>query len=65
MNNKILNKFNTSFFYNTTATGHRIEAERVPENTIAALQETINGGAKYIEIDAQETKDRELIIIHD
>lgn len=57
--------FNTSFFYNTTATGHRISAARAPENTLAALQEAINGDAKYIEIDVQETKDGELIIIHD
>lgn len=58
-------EFNTSFFYNTTATGHRISAARAPENTLAALQEAINGDAKYIEIDVQETKDGELIIIHD
>lgn len=57
--------FNTSFFYNTTATGHRISAARAPENTLAALQEAINGDAKYIEIDVQETKDGALIIIHD
>ncbi|WP_373598692.1 glycerophosphoryl diester phosphodiesterase membrane domain-containing protein [Paraclostridium bifermentans] len=58
-------QFNTSFFYNTTATGHRIAAARAPENTVAALKEAINGNAKYIEIDVQETKDGELIVIHD
>ncbi|WP_315079390.1 glycerophosphodiester phosphodiesterase [uncultured Clostridium sp.] len=57
--------FNTEFLYNTTATAHRASSITAPENTIAALKEAIISQAEYVEIDVQETKDGELIIIHD
>ncbi|MCC0633157.1 glycerophosphodiester phosphodiesterase [Clostridioides sp. ZZV15-6388] len=63
LNNDIL--FNTSFFYNTTATAHRVSALVAPENTIAAFKETFITQAEYAEIDVQETKDGELILFHD
>lgn len=49
----------------TEITAHRGGAWKAPENTISALQYTIDCGADYAEIDVQETKDKELIILHD
>ncbi|HGM3251499.1 TPA: glycerophosphoryl diester phosphodiesterase membrane domain-containing protein, partial [Clostridioides difficile] len=57
--------FNTSFSFNTTTIAHRAGAERAPENTLIALKEALNAKADYAEIDVQETKDGELIILHD
>lgn len=59
------NEFNTDFFYNTKATAHRASALIAPENTLAGIRESILSQAEYAEIDVQETKDGELIIIHD
>ena len=36
-----------------------------PENTIAAFQHAIDTGADWIEFDVQQTKDGELVVIHD
>lgn len=44
---------------------HRAGAHLAPENTIAALQATIESGADYAEIDVQQTKDGALIVLHD
>ena len=49
----------------TEITAHRGGAWKAPENTISALQYTIDSGADYAEIDVQETKDGELILLHD
>ena len=49
----------------TEITAHRGGAWKAPENTISALQYTIDSGADYAEIDVQETKDSELILLHD
>ncbi|MCD8707347.1 glycerophosphodiester phosphodiesterase family protein, partial [Klebsiella pneumoniae] len=57
--------FNSSFFYNTTATAHRVSSLIAPENTLAAFKETFVTQAEYAEIDVQETKDGELILFHD
>lgn len=57
--------FNLEFMYNTTATAHRGASFVAPENTIAAFKESIKGEAEYIETDVQETKDGELILLHD
>ncbi len=57
--------FNIEFFYNTTATAHRGGSISAPENTLAAFKEAIIAQAEYIETDVQETKDGELILIHD
>lgn len=63
LNNDIL--FNSSFFYNTTATAHRVSSLIAPENTLAAFKETFVTQAEYAEIDVQEAKDGELILFHD
>lgn len=44
---------------------HRGGAMFAPENTLAALRESIDSKADYAEIDVQETKDGELVIMHD
>lgn len=49
----------------TEITAHRGGAWKAPENTLSALQYTIDSGADYAEIDIQETKDGELILLHD
>jgi len=36
-----------------------------PENTIAAFHHAIDTGADWIEMDVQQTKDGELVVIHD
>lgn len=44
---------------------HRAGAMFAPENTLAALNEAIKSGAQGAEIDVQQTKDGELIVMHD
>ena len=46
-------------------TAHRGGARKAPENTISALEYSIECGADFAEIDVQETKDGELILLHD
>lgn len=59
------NIYNLEFFYNTTAISHRIGGLFAPENTISAFEEAFLSKAEYAELDVQQTKDGELIIIHD
>ena len=49
----------------TKITSHRGGALRAPENTLSALNYTWECGADYAEIDIQETKDKQLILLHD
>lgn len=44
---------------------HRAGAAFAPENTLAALRDSIEAGAKMAEIDVQQTRDGVLIIMHD
>lgn len=44
---------------------HRAGAAFGPENSAAALKESIKGGADGAEIDVQQTKDGELVVMHD
>ncbi len=44
---------------------HRGNHVKVPENTIAAIQEAIRVGADYVEIDLRTTKDGQLVLSHD
>jgi len=46
-------------------TAHRAGSARAPENTLAALEQAIRDGADYVEIDAQETMDGEVVVLHD
>lgn len=46
-------------------TAHRGGALMAPENTLSALQYSIDSVSDYAEIDVQETKDGEIILLHD
>ncbi len=46
-------------------TAHRAGSTRAPENTLAALHNAIADGADVVEIDAQETADGEVVLLHD
>lgn len=45
--------------------GHRGTVKFAPENTVAAFEKAIKLGADLIEIDVRETKDGQLVILHD
>lgn len=45
--------------------GHRGCTCRYQENTLKAMEEGINRGADYLEIDIQYTKDNQIVIYHD
>ena len=44
---------------------HRGDSLHCPENTISAFQSAIDLGADWLEIDVQQTADRQLVISHD
>lgn len=44
---------------------HRGNHVRVPENTVASVEEAINAGADYVEIDLRTTKDGYMVLHHD
>ena len=46
-------------------TAHRGGARMAPENTISAMEYAIEAMADYAEIDVQETKDGEIVLLHD
>lgn len=45
--------------------GHRGYCGRYPENTMLSFKKAIEAGADGIELDVHETKDGELVVIHD
>lgn len=49
----------------TQILAHRGASATAPENTLAAIEQAINDGADWIEIDVQQTADGEIIVIHD
>lgn len=44
---------------------HRGASVAAPENTLAAVQQAIDEGAHWVEIDVQETADGEVVVFHD
>ena len=46
-------------------TAHRGASAVAPENTMAAFRAAMEAGATYAELDAQHTRDRRLIVLHD
>ena len=44
---------------------HRGAAGAAPENTMAAVERALADGADWVEIDVQETRDGEVIVMHD
>ena len=45
--------------------GHRGDSSAAPENTLAAFEKAIEGGADFVELDVTETQDGALVILHD
>jgi len=58
-------KITENMISTTGITAHRGGALMAPENTISALSYSIEAACDYAEIDVQETKDGELILLHD
>lgn len=52
-------------FHETKVTAHRGGSSSAPENTLAAFRHAINDRADYIELDVRQTKDDEIVVIHD
>lgn len=52
-------------FVDTQVTAHRGGDHALPENTLAALEESIDSMVSYAEIDVQETADGVVILMHD
>lgn len=48
-----------------TITSHRGDSKNAPENTIPAIELALDSASDYIEIDVQETKDGEVVLMHD
>lgn len=46
-------------------TSHRGDSKNAPENTLPAIELALDNTSDYIEIDVQETKDGEVILMHD
>ena len=55
----------TYAFPGVIAVGHRGTAKFAPENTIAAFNRAIELGVDLLEMDVRETKDGQLVIMHD
>ncbi len=49
----------------TLVIAHRGASADAPENTLAAVELAINNGADWVEIDVQETREGEVVVIHD
>jgi glycerophosphoryl diester phosphodiesterase len=49
----------------TMVIAHRGASADAPENTMAAMELAIEQGADWVEIDVQETRDGEVVVIHD
>jgi len=58
-----MNKINLE--ENTSVIAHRGASANAPENTLAALGLAIEQGADWVEIDVQETRQGEVVVIHD
>lgn len=55
----------TYVFPGVVAVGHRGTVKFAPENTIAAFNKAIELGVDLLEMDVRETKDGQLVIMHD
>ena len=44
---------------------HRGDSKKAPENTLAAIEQAVESGADYVEIDVQETRDGVVTVFHD
>ncbi len=44
---------------------HRGAATKAPENTLAAIRAGVRSGARFVEVDVQQSADGELVLLHD
>jgi glycerophosphoryl diester phosphodiesterase len=49
----------------TVIVAHRGAAGVAPENTLASIRRAIDDGADWVEIDVQESRDGEVVVVHD
>ncbi len=49
----------------TLVIAHRGAAGAAPENTLAAIERALQDGADWVEIDVQESRDGEVVVVHD
>lgn len=64
----ILNDTNVKYWIGLKTpqiTSHRGSSYYAPENTLLAIEYAVRDLANYVEIDAQQTKDGKIVIIHD
>ena len=52
-------------FIETQITAHRGSSKEAPENTMSAIELSLEQMADFVEIDVQETKEGEIILLHD
>ncbi len=57
--------FNVGMLSAPQLTAHRGYSHIAPENSIYAFEEAMNIGSDYIELDVQQSKDGQLVVIHD
>ncbi len=56
---------NAEYLDKVSITAHRGACMEAPENTLAAFQIAVETGADVVELDVRETKDGEIVIMHD
>ncbi|MCP4190845.1 MAG: hypothetical protein GY768_09475 [Planctomycetaceae bacterium] len=49
----------------TEVTAHRGASASAPENTLAAIEQAIEQGTDWVEIDVQESLDGQVVVVHD
>ena len=56
---------NADYMSKVTITAHRGDNTSAPENTLSAFENAVESGADVIELDVRETKDGEIVVMHD
>lgn len=56
---------NVEIFGETQIMAHRGSSYNAPENTMQAFENAVSATADYIELDVHETKDGQIVVIHD
>lgn len=56
---------NIGLYKTAKISAHRGYSADAPENTLPAFQKAVEVGSDYIELDIQETKDSQIIVMHD
>ncbi|WP_315117751.1 glycerophosphodiester phosphodiesterase [uncultured Clostridium sp.] len=51
--------------YDVKITAHRGVIKEAPENTLSSIEAAINHNVDFVEIDVQESKDGEIVLLHD